>query len=148
MTSTNSRRRCASSARLPATLVAIVGAAAVSSAGAGDEPRPSILPLESEGNLRFFVDVSGFRGANGRTELEAYVSITNDQIEFRESPDSTFSPSRFGPTRHGRGGVYRSVAGTGVFPSRRPRGCRERFGYGSRQRDLNLCRKIESCPKY
>jgi GWxTD domain-containing protein len=42
------------------------------------------LPLVSEGSLVFHVDLAGYRGSEGRTDQEFYVSITNDQVGFSE----------------------------------------------------------------
>jgi len=52
------------------------------SAQAADAPSADPLPLASEGDLALDVDFAGYRGDSGLTELEVYVSVTNDQIGF------------------------------------------------------------------
>jgi GWxTD domain-containing protein len=41
-------------------------------------------PLQSEGDLLFELDWSGFRGADDRTEEEIFLDLPNDQIAFRD----------------------------------------------------------------
>ncbi len=48
-----------------------------------DFTRPTDLPAESRGDLRFHLDLVGFRAEGGRTEEEIYLSLPNDQIVFR-----------------------------------------------------------------
>ncbi|NNE44229.1 MAG: hypothetical protein HKN12_08460, partial [Gemmatimonadetes bacterium] len=78
---------------LTLALAAAVFATATAS-GAGEEDRtPAALPLESEGQLRFFVDISSFRGDASPTDVEIFTSITNDQLEYRaEDKDDSESP--------------------------------------------------------
>jgi GWxTD domain-containing protein len=65
--------------------------AAAGSAFGEDRPAAVSLPLESEGHLRFFVDASSFRADEERNELAVSISISNDQLEFEETPDGTWS---------------------------------------------------------
>ncbi|MGH2571401.1 MAG: hypothetical protein ACRDGR_09255, partial [bacterium] len=65
-----------------AIAVALVTAAA---SLAAEEERPGdALPLVSTGDLVFHVDFAGYRGEQGVTDEEIYVSITNDQLGFSE----------------------------------------------------------------
>jgi GWxTD domain-containing protein len=64
---------------LTAALFALAAAA-----HAAEDPSAAGLPLESEGQIRFFVDASCYRGEDGRTDLEIYASVPNDQIRFQE----------------------------------------------------------------
>ena len=65
----------------------VLGLGAFSSGWAGDDGELAKLPLESEGDLHFFVDVSGYRGSAGETDQEIYVSITNDQLVYEPRED-------------------------------------------------------------
>jgi GWxTD domain-containing protein len=56
-----------------------------------DAPAAVDLPLESDGHLRFCVDAAAFRADGGRTELAVSVSVSNDQLEFREAAEGTWS---------------------------------------------------------
>jgi GWxTD domain-containing protein len=61
---------------------ALAGAGLLAAASTGPADEPADLPLESEGDLRFFLDVSAYRAAEGLSEIEIYVALTNDQIRF------------------------------------------------------------------
>ena len=73
-------------ARLRRVLLAALVVAAPALASAGD-PEPVDPPYLSEGDLAFFVDFAGFRGSEGGTDHEIYVSISNDQLAFLEEDD-------------------------------------------------------------
>lgn len=86
MTSTSSPQSCGSRSGRRALLAAALLALAASPARAGDDDggdHPS-FPLESEGQIRFFVDASCFRGTDGNTDLEVYAAVGNDQLAFEE----------------------------------------------------------------
>ncbi len=57
-------------------------------AWAGDDSvELASLPLESEGDLRYFVDFSAYRSSGGGSEVEIYVALPNDQIRFESGGD-------------------------------------------------------------
>jgi GWxTD domain-containing protein len=58
-------------------------------AKAGD-PEPVAPPFPSDGDLGYFIDSAGFRGREGRTDLELYVSISNDQLAYLEEDDAVW----------------------------------------------------------
>ena len=75
-----------------AVALATLGVALLAAGSQADEPELSILPFQSEGDLRFHVDVSSFRAPEGLADVEIYVSISNDQIRFkREDGASTWT---------------------------------------------------------
>ncbi len=64
--------------------VAVAAVALVVSGPASAE----VFPLEGEGDIKFQVDCASFLGAAGDVELEFYVQVVSDQLNFlgRESP--------------------------------------------------------------
>jgi GWxTD domain-containing protein len=66
-------------------LLAALAALAAAIPGAAEEDQPTDgLPLVSTGDLAFHVDFAGYRGEQGVTDQEVYLSITNDQLGFSE----------------------------------------------------------------
>ncbi|GJM43312.1 MAG: hypothetical protein DHS20C21_01540 [Gemmatimonadota bacterium] len=57
---------------------------------ASDQKDPQEPPFRGEGDLSFFVDLAGFAGA-GFTEVEWYVSVSNDQLVFEPGEDSVLT---------------------------------------------------------
>ena len=45
------------------------------------------MPIESAGNLKFFIDVAGFRGAVGYTRQEIYILLDVKQLRFHAEGD-------------------------------------------------------------
>ncbi len=61
---------------------------------ADDDPVPQVLPLHSEEDLDFVLDLSAYRGIDGKSDVEVYVALPNDQIGFRpeEGADEETGP--------------------------------------------------------
>jgi GWxTD domain-containing protein len=71
-----------------AVLSFLFGLLAVEAARAAEAPDLTELPLRSEGDLQFFVDLSAYRGGE-LADVEIYLSVTNDQLLFHPAEDGS-----------------------------------------------------------